>query len=186
MYTTLLPAGSKIAIRLPLQFQDPAVLKKKTSQLIWLRMEKISGGINAVRVLSKENAFTIDKTIAAGYDTYLAAFEHWFQHSCSIWKKTQPGHSLFASLEAPVSLLKKLELPCCWKFCRTTLAIEWAQNLISDIRKINLDEGEDDQVAKTKKFAANATADALLLPLQKAVKDLTEKFGKWQNTVGRG
>ena len=32
-------------------------------------------GINAVRVLSKEKLYTIDKVIAAGYDTYLAAFE---------------------------------------------------------------------------------------------------------------
>ena len=32
-------------------------------------------GINAVRVLSKENAFTIDKIIAAGYDSDLSAFE---------------------------------------------------------------------------------------------------------------
>ena len=32
-------------------------------------------GINAVRVLSKEKSYTIDKVIAAGYDTYLAAFE---------------------------------------------------------------------------------------------------------------
>ena len=32
-------------------------------------------GINAVRVLDKEKSYTLDKVIAAGYDTYLAAFE---------------------------------------------------------------------------------------------------------------
>jgi acyl-homoserine lactone acylase PvdQ len=32
-------------------------------------------GINAVRVLSKGNKYTVDDVIAAGYDTYLAAFE---------------------------------------------------------------------------------------------------------------
>ena len=32
-------------------------------------------GINAARVLSEENKFTIDKTIAAGYDRKLSAFE---------------------------------------------------------------------------------------------------------------
>ena len=32
-------------------------------------------GINAVRVLAKGKTYTIDKVIAAGYDTYLSAFE---------------------------------------------------------------------------------------------------------------
>ncbi len=32
-------------------------------------------GINAVRVLSEENKYTIDKVIKAGYDTRLSAFE---------------------------------------------------------------------------------------------------------------
>ena len=32
-------------------------------------------GINAVRVLGQEKSYTIDKVIATGYDTYLAAFE---------------------------------------------------------------------------------------------------------------
>ena len=32
-------------------------------------------GINAVRILDQEKSFTIDKMIAAGYDTQLAAFE---------------------------------------------------------------------------------------------------------------
>jgi hypothetical protein len=32
-------------------------------------------GINAVRVLSEENKYTIDKVIRAGYDKRLSAFE---------------------------------------------------------------------------------------------------------------
>ena len=68
-------------------------------------------GINAVRVLSKENAFTIDKTIAAGYDRYLSAFEILVPALVrSFEKNIKPGDSLFAQLIEPVQHFKKLGL----------------------------------------------------------------------------
>ncbi|MEO5890616.1 MAG: penicillin acylase family protein [Ferruginibacter sp.] len=138
-------------------------------------------GINAAKVLSRENAFTIDKTIAAGYDGNLAAFEILVPALISSFEKNiKPGDSLFDQLAGPVDTLKNWNYYAGENSIATTLAIEWAQNLTSAIRKIYIDEGEQDQVAVTKKFAAGALPNDLLPPLLTAVNKLKEKFGKWQ------
>jgi acyl-homoserine lactone acylase PvdQ len=66
----------------------------------------------------------------------------------------------------------------------TTLAIEWAQKLGPSIQRVYIDEGEDDQVQKTKGFAATATPQQLLQPLVSVVNELNKKFGKWQMPWG--
>ena len=138
-------------------------------------------GINAVRVLSKENAFTIDKTIAAGYDTYLAAFEILVPALvASFEKNVQPADTLFSKLAGPITTLKNWNYHSAENSVAATLAIEWAELLTTEIRRVYIDEGEEDQVALTKKFAANAPAKDLLIPLLKVVNDLTTRFGKWQ------
>ena len=67
-------AGFKIVIPLLLPQRDIQSEKRKLSIYMAPDGENFRG-INAVRVLGKEKMFTIDKVIAAGYDTYLAAFE---------------------------------------------------------------------------------------------------------------
>ncbi|MEP7141484.1 MAG: penicillin acylase family protein [Ferruginibacter sp.] len=138
-------------------------------------------GINAVRVLSNGNAFTIDKTIAAGYDSYLSAFEILVPALVSSFDKNiKPGDSLFEQLAEPIDILKKWDYYSSENSVATTLAIEWAELLTRAIRKVYIDEGEEDQVVTTKKFAAGASAKDLLIPLLGAVNNLKVKFGKWQ------
>lgn len=138
-------------------------------------------GINAVRVLSRDSGYTIDKVIAAGYDKYLSAFSILIPAVVVAFDQAvKNGDSVYAALKEPVSVLRQ------WDFCAgensvaTTLAIEWAQLLGPDIQRVYIDEGESDQVQKTKVFAAHATAQQLLQPLQKVVNELTGKFRKWQ------
>ena len=94
-------------------------------------------GINAVRVLENEKGFTIDKTILAGYNTYLAAFEVLVPALVQSFEKNiKPGDPLFEVLAEPVAVLKNWDFHAGEKSVATTLAVEWAQNLIADIRKI--------------------------------------------------
>ncbi|MEO8569330.1 MAG: penicillin acylase family protein, partial [Ginsengibacter sp.] len=70
-------------------------------------------GLNAVRVLSKENMFTIDKVIAAGYDTYLAAFEKLVPALVnSFIKNITTNDSLYTQLAEPINVLKNWNLRC--------------------------------------------------------------------------
>ncbi|MEP7374775.1 MAG: penicillin acylase family protein [Chitinophagaceae bacterium] len=142
-------------------------------------------GINAARVLKAENKFTIDKTIAAGYDRKLSAFEILVPALVSSFEKNiSVTDSLYSQLAEPIQTLKKWDYYSAENSIATTLAVEWAQKLTTSIQRIYIDEGWDDQVTLVKKFAATATKEELLPPLLAVVKELTNKFGKWEIAWG--
>ncbi len=137
-------------------------------------------GINAVKVLQNQNSFTIDNLIKAGYDKNLSAFEVLMPALINAFdKNTTPTDSLHDLLKEPIALLKKWDYHVAENSVATTVAVEWAQRLTSAIRKVYVDEGEADQVATTKQFAATAKASDLLLPLAKTIDDLTQRYGSW-------
>lgn len=142
-------------------------------------------GINAARVLDKENKFTIEKTIAAGYDQKLSAMEVLVPAVVNSFEKNiSSADSLYALLAEPIQVLKNWDYNSGESSVATTLAIEWAQKLTASIQRVYIDEGWDDQVTLVKKFAATATAKELLPPLAAVVKELKNKFGKWQMPWG--
>lgn len=138
-------------------------------------------GVNAARVLDRENKFTIDKTIAAGYDRKLTAFEFLVPALVTQFEKNSgPADSFYAKLSGPVAELKKWDYNSGENSVATTLAVEWAQKLSSAIQRIYIDEGWDDQVTAVKKFSATASREELLKPLMTVVQELEAKFGKWE------
>jgi acyl-homoserine-lactone acylase len=138
-------------------------------------------GVNAVRILSNEKQFTIDKVIAKGYDTYLAAFEVLVPALVKAFEKNDSiNDSVYNQLKEPIAVLKNWDYHSGEQSVATTLAIEWAQKLDPAIQKIYTDEGETDQVTSTKQIAATASPGKLVEPLLTVVKELTGKFGKWQ------
>ncbi len=136
-------------------------------------------GINAVKVLQNQSAFTIDKLITAGYDKNLAAFEVLMPALINAYDKTAASDSLYTLLKEPISLLRKWDYHVAENSVATTLAVEWAQRLTSALRKVYVDEDEADQVATTKQFAATASTTELLVPLAKTINDLTQRYGNW-------
>ncbi len=136
-------------------------------------------GINAVKVLQNENAFTIEKLITAGYDKNLAAFEVLMPALINAFEKITPTDSLYTLLKEPITLLKKWDYHVAENSVATTLAVEWAQRLTTAIRKVYVDEDEPDQVATTRQFAATANSTDLLLPLVKTIDALKQKYGTW-------
>lgn len=142
-------------------------------------------GINAARLLQKENNFTLDKVIAAGYDTKLAAFEILVPALVKAFEKNITAtDSLYMQLLVPIRILKSWDFRCAEYSIATTLAVEWAQKLNAAIQKVYITEGDEDQVQKTKQFAATASPNELLLPLRAALADLTLRFGTWQKLWG--
>jgi acyl-homoserine-lactone acylase len=143
-------------------------------------------GINAARILSSQNNFTIDKVISAGYDTKLSAFEILVPALIKAYKKNiTPADSMYYPLLIPITILQNWDYHCAENSIATTLAIEWAQKLSSTIQKVYIEEGEADQVLETKKFAATATANELLQPFYAIIKELDNKFGNWQMPWGQ-
>ena len=140
-------------------------------------------GINAVNVLAKENKFTLDKLIAAGYDTYLTAFEKMIPALVQAFEKNiLPTDTLYAALKEPIGILKNWNFRSSENSVATTLAVEWGDKLVAKIVQ-SADEDEYqyvDQVTKTERFIAKATAADLLQPLLMVVNDLKNKFSNWQ------
>lgn len=136
-------------------------------------------GVNAVRVLSRASGFTIESTIKAGYDRYLAAFEVLVPALLNAYESWPVNDSLKSRLAEPMALMKSWDYYATEHSVATTLAIEWAQKLSSNLRKVYIEEGEDDQVQATKRFVAGATPADLLIPFYQTLMDLKSKFGSW-------
>ena len=138
-------------------------------------------GINAVRVLGEQSAYTLDKVIAAAYDTRLAAFEVMIPALVSAFEKNLSiTDSLYALLKEPIGILKNWDYRCGENSVATTLAVEWGEKISPAIEKVLLPSGEEGIVNKTKHFFATASAIELLLPLRSTINELQNKFGKWQ------
>lgn len=141
-------------------------------------------GVNAVRVLSKENKFNIDKTIAAGYDTYLAAFEILIPALLKRYDALSEKDSLKILLQEPITVLRQWNYRADERSVAQSLAIEWAQLLGPGIRKVYIEDGETDQVNATALFADSSSAAQLLNTLWTVVNNFKTKFGKWNVSWG--
>lgn len=137
--------------------------------------------INAVRVLSKESNYTIDKVIAAGYDTYLAAFEKLIP---ALVKAFDANKEKYVSLTEPVLTLKNWDIRAAENSVATALAITWGEKLLPGILHAAEDYEDIDQVTRTEKFAATAPAEDLLQPLSDVIDEFKTKYGKWQTAWG--
>ena len=138
-------------------------------------------GLNAVRVIGKLKQATISDLIAAGYDTYLPAFEILIPALIRTFERDVPvGNVLYNEIAEAISILKKWDYHCDVNSIATTLAVEWGQKLNPVIQRVYIEQGQKDQVESARFFANNAAQEDLLLPMRAVVMELREKFGKWQ------
>ena len=141
-------------------------------------------GINAVRILDLEKKYTIEKVIAAGYNTRLAAFEDLVPALLKGYENygnhVSNNDSLYTQLAEAIAILKNWDYTADENSIATTLAIEWGQRLQTIITQTN----GADIVQKTRGFAILAGPNTLLEPLLITVKDLKNRYGKWQIAWG--
>jgi hypothetical protein len=82
-------------------------------------------GINAVRLLSKGEKYTLDKVIADGYETFY--FEVLVPALISSFEKNiKADDALYADLAEPIAVLKNWDYYAKENSVATTLANEWA------------------------------------------------------------
>jgi acyl-homoserine lactone acylase PvdQ len=139
-------------------------------------------GLNAVQVLAREQKYTLDKVIAAGYDPKLVAFGDLVPALVRAFEQTvNYSDTLYAYLAGPVAVLKQWDYRSHQKSIATTLAIEWAQRLLPAVQRVAV-PGQDrpDQVERFAHYARTAPAPELLRALLETVADLDQRFGRWQ------
>jgi len=136
--------------------------------------------INAIKILPEEKSYTIDKVIAKGYDTYLAAFEVLVPALIKSFDKISKEDSFYSQLIGPINILKKWDYRCGENSVATTLSVNWGERILPNIYSTKILKGEEgDQVTKTKKFAVTASAEELLQSFLSTIKYLENTFGKW-------
>jgi acyl-homoserine lactone acylase PvdQ len=143
-------------------------------------------GINAVRVLSEENKYTIDKVIKAGYDKRLSAFEILIPALLKAFDQYVHGNDpLYSKLYEQVGALRTWDFRCDENSVATTLAVEWGQKILPAIFRTKIiDDEEADIVDKTKFFAANGDIKVMVETFSSAVDDLVNRYGKWKIAWG--
>ena len=142
-------------------------------------------GVNAVRVLSEEKSFTIDKVIRAGYDTRLTAFEVLIPALIKSFEKNiSTSDSLYPYLIEPITVLKNWDYRSGENSIATTLAVFWGQAILPTMMNIKLTDAEDNDIEKAKQFAATATVKELVMPLYNTINILQKRLGRWQTPWG--
>jgi acyl-homoserine lactone acylase PvdQ len=135
-------------------------------------------GVNAVRVLRDKKLYTLDSVIAAGYDTYLSAFDVLVPALLTAYEKD----TTFAYLHEAMAVLKSWNYHSDTASVATTLAVEWGTQLLPQLQQF---EFEGDQVERTKAFAAAATPQQLLQAFATSIDRLKNVWGTWQVPWGR-
>ncbi|HEY5690905.1 MAG TPA: penicillin acylase family protein, partial [Cyclobacteriaceae bacterium] len=134
-------------------------------------------GVHAVRVLQDSTDFTLDKLIAAGYDSYLPAFEQVIPSLIAAYQKTKEK-----DLAEPMQLLKDWDYRYAEKSVPTTLSVYWAQVLRRTVED-RIPKRQSDLA--TMDFLAKKTSDAEKLEALRNAMDLLQTdFGTWKIAWG--
>ena len=142
-------------------------------------------GILAARLMGQANKFTIDSIIAAGYNTYLAAFEKLVPALVSRYEnELSKTDSLYSKLAGPIAVLKSWDLKASETSIATTLAIEWITNLRQAINRIRIDGKEVDYVTRVNEYARTGATAEMTNALLEVANTLTDKFGTWKTAWG--
>jgi acyl-homoserine lactone acylase PvdQ len=137
-------------------------------------------GITAARLLAKAQKFTIDSMIANGYNTTLSAFEELIpalvKGYLNEYAKNNPYNG---SLAEAISVLQHWDLQANDSSEATTLAIEWIQNLMPLMAKVQVNGKGLDLVSRVHIYANTATSTELVGTLLTSMNELTKKYGNW-------
>lgn len=140
--------------------------------------------LNAIRVLSRERRFTLDKLISAGYDRYLPAFQILLPSLLKAFEALAPGDSLKQSLSEPVRSLRDWDFYADEHSVATTLAVFWGLRLIHKASILYPGGRMGDQVQQLKRIAEIVPGKEKLASLSEALQELISFYGSWKTEWG--
>jgi len=137
-------------------------------------------GIHAVRVLENEKKFTLEKLIAAAYDSRLNAFETLLPALFSAYDQTAGSDPQKLALAAQIGVLRSWDLRSSVASVETTLAILWAQELVEELEP----RARERNLAALESITLLSTDRERLAALAKVVARLERDFGSWKTPWG--
>lgn len=133
--------------------------------------------VNALRLLNKDEKFTLDKMIGLGYDTHLAAFDILLP---SLFEAFDAGKSTDSTLNKAVGLLKEWNRESSDSSIATTVAIEWATKLMQTAPPPESDEELNSSVLRLESVTKNTPANVKVDVLKEVLKEMTSTYGTWE------
>lgn len=138
-------------------------------------------GIHAVRVLTGQGDFTVDKLIEVAYDSYLPAFENTVPALVKAYDKLSVNDpALRNRLYGPANALRNWDFRFSASSVPTSLAVYWGQEILMKSRGWDIPAGLSvfDYIATSVKPAELVDA------LNTAVATLDKDFGTWETAWG--
>ncbi len=84
-------------------------------------------GVHALRVFDNRKDFTLDRLLAAAYDSYLPAFAEQVPPLLAAWDRLPAGDALKAKVAEPIALLRAWDYRWAVDSVPTTLAVYWGE-----------------------------------------------------------
>ena len=137
-------------------------------------------GIHAVRVLENRKDFTLDRLIAAAFDSRLTAFESLLPALFYAYDQTPGSDPLRISLAEQIATLRAWDLRSAINSVPTSLAIFWGQDLMGNCADAARAKG----VSVYEYMAVHTTAPQKLEALARASAKLQRDFGSWKTAWG--
>lgn len=134
--------------------------------------------LNAIRLLSGANDFTLDSLISKGYDHYLTAFDVLLPALFDAYD--QSPDSIHRMLQEPMAVLQKWDRRSAVHSVATNLAVEWATRIIAYAPRPHTMEEGSNQVALINAALEHTTPEQKTGELLAIVNELRHQFGSWK------
>jgi acyl-homoserine-lactone acylase len=134
--------------------------------------------LNAIRLLSGANDFTLDSLIAKGYDHYLTAFDVLLPALFDAYNRAPD--SVHKALQEPIAVLQKWDRRSAVHSVATNLAVEWATRMSVYAPKPRTQEEGSNAVGAVAAELARSTPEQKTGELLAVVSDLRRQFGSWK------
>jgi acyl-homoserine-lactone acylase len=134
--------------------------------------------LNAVRLLSGADNFTLDSLIAKGYDHYLMAFDVLLPALFDAYAAA--SDSVRKVLQDPIVVLQKWDRRSGVHSVATNLAVEWATRMAVWAPRPRTSEEASNAVENVRTELERTTAEQKTGELMAVVNDLKRRYGSWK------
>jgi acyl-homoserine lactone acylase PvdQ len=134
--------------------------------------------LNAQRMLSGANEFTLDSLTSKGYDHYLMAFDVLLPALFSAYGSA--SDSVRKVLQEPVGMLEKWDRRSGTRSVATTLAVEWATRMAGFSPRPRTSEEASHQVDNLQSELEHTTPAQRVDELLAVITELRQRYGSWK------
>ncbi len=140
--------------------------------------------INAMRLLGKENNFTIDKLIAVGYDHHLSAFDILLPGLFKAYREDSLSGSIRKYLDEPMQSLKLWDRNASISSIPTTLAVWWANKLAHRLPELKSAVQYSNAVGRLNEMLMITSSKEKMDDFEAVVNELGKRYGSWKIAWG--